>query len=131
MIKVEHGLNLFNNYGGPKSLKCCDKGGHNTRRPKNIKKEIGEFFYKYLCTNALDKEKKDTNTIHNYITTNEKNNNNNLNNNVYFEDNDEDDYEYEENYQDINEIDEDNLQELYEEDYIVNQILESQNGGKN
>ena len=134
LIKVEHGLNLFNNYGGPKSLKCCDKGGHNTRRPKNIKNEIGEFFYKYLCTNALDKEKKDTNTIHNYTTTNDTNNtnsNNNSNNNIYFEDNDEDEYEYEEDYQDINEIDADNLQELYEEDYIVNQIIESQNGGKN
>lgn len=44
LINVEHSINLFNNYGGPKSLKCCDKGGHNSRRPKIIKKEIGDFF---------------------------------------------------------------------------------------
>ena len=28
LINIEHSINLFNNYGGPKSLKCCDKGGH-------------------------------------------------------------------------------------------------------
>ena len=47
LINVEHSINLFNNYGGQKSLKCCDKGGHNTKRPKIVKNEIGNFFYKY------------------------------------------------------------------------------------
>ena len=135
LINVEHGINLFNNYGGPKSLKCCDKGGHNTKRPKIIKKEIGEFFYKYLWTNALDNEKKEDKIIHNYKTTKDTSNNNSINNNIDFENNNENEheyeYEYDEDYQDINEMDDDNLNDIYEEDYIVNQILQSQNGGKN
>ena len=136
LINVEHGINLFNNYGGPKSLKCCDKGGHNTKRPKIIKNEIGQFFYKYLCTNALDIEENNENKIYKYKTTNDSNNNNkNLDNNIYYEEILEQEYEYEYedegDYQDINDMNEDILNELYEEDYIVNQIIESQNGGKN
>ena len=130
LIKVEHSINLFNNYGGPKSLKCCDKGGHNTKRPKNIKKEIGEFFYKYLCTTASEKEQKEANTIYNYKVINDNNNFNDMDNNIYYEDdnndnNDNIEYEY-----DFND-DEENMNNIYEEDYIVNQILQSQNGGKN
>ena len=131
LINVEHGINLFNNYGGPKSLKCCDKGGHNTKRPKIIKKEIGEFFYKYLWTNAFENEKKEDKIIHNYKPTKDTSNNNSINNNIDFENNNENEYEYDEDYQDINEMDDDNLNDIYEEDYIVNQIIQSQNGGKN
>ena len=131
LINVEHGINLFNNYGGPKSLKCCDKGGHNTKRPKIIKKEIGEFFYKYLWTNAFENEKKEDKIIHNYKPTKDTSNNNSINNNIDFGNNNENEYEYDEDYQDINEMDDDNLNDIYEEDYIVNQIIQSQNGGKN
>ena len=123
LINVEHSINLFNNYGGPKSLKCCDKGGHNSRRPKIIKKEIGDFFYKYLYTYEHDNEQKESNIVHNYriINTIESE----VNSIDNYEDNQDIEYEYE-NY--INE-DED-LNNIYEEDYIVNQIIQSQNGGK-
>ena len=130
LIKVEHSINLFNNYGGPKSLKCCDKGGHNTKRPKIIKKEIGEFFYKYLCTSASEKEQKEANTIYNYKIINDINNYND--NNLYYEDDNNDNIEYDniEYEYDFND-DEENSNNIYEEDYIVNQIIQSQNGGKN
>ena len=133
LINVEHSINLFNNYGGPKSLKCCDKGGHNTKRPKIIKKEIGDFFYKYLCTSASEKEQKESNTIYNYKIINDINNYDDVdNNNIDFEDendnNDNNEYEYDYDYG-IDE-DEQNLNNIYEEDYIVNQIIQSQNGGK-
>ena len=136
LINVEHSINLFNNYGGPKSLKCCDKGGHNTRRPKIIKKEIGEFFYKYLCTFASENEQKESNIIHNYKIIDDDNNNinNNYNNNINYEDNN-DNIEYEYDYENENEYEYDNndenLNNKYEEDYIVNQIIQFQNGGKN
>ena len=124
LINVEHSINLFNNYGGPKSLKCCDKGGHNSRRSKKIKKEIGEFFYKYLYTYEHENEQKESNIVHNYriINTIE----NELNNIDNYEDNQDNEFEYE--YENYNE-DED-LNNIYEEDYIVNQIMQSQNGGK-
>jgi alpha/beta superfamily hydrolase len=124
LINVEHSINLFNNYGGPKSLKCCDKGGHNSRRSKKIKKEIGEFFYKYLYTYEHENEQKESNIVHNYriINTIE----NELNNIDNYEDNQDNEFEYE--YENLNE-DED-LNNIYEEDYIVNQIIQSQNGGK-
>ena len=126
LINVEHSINLFNNYGGPKSLKCCDKGGHNTKRPKNVKNEIGNFFYKYLCTNESEKEEKEAKTIHNYQTDN------NLNNINSIEGNDEYEYEYDydDEYQNIDDIEYDELNNIYEEDYIVSQIIQSQNGGK-
>ena len=124
LINVEHSINLFNNYGGPKSLKCCDKGGHNSRRPKIIKKEIGDFFYKYLYTYDHESEQKESNIVHNYKIINSiENEVNSIDN---YEDNQDIEYEYE--YENYNE-DED-LNNIYEEDYIVNQIIQSQNGGK-
>ena len=134
LINVEHSINLFNNYGGQKSLKCCDKGGHNTKRPKIVKNEIGNFFYKYLCTSANEDEKKEEKIIHNYIKESDMENmNNNIDNFKYYEDNNIDNNEYqinEDDYQNINEFEDENLENIYEEDYIVNQILLSQNGGK-
>ena len=48
LINIEHSMELFNKYGGQeKSLKCCDKGGHNTKRNTIIINEIGQFFEKY------------------------------------------------------------------------------------
>ena len=127
LINVEHSINLFNNYGGPKSLKCCDKGGHNSRRPKIIKKEIGDFFYKYLYNYDCENEQKDSNIVYNYkIINNIENKVNNLIDN--YEDYQDNEYEYEYEYENLNE-DED-LNNIYEEDYIVNQIIQSQNGGK-
>ena len=124
LINVEHSINLFNNYGGPKSLKCCDKGGHYSRRSKKIQKEIGDFFYKYLYTYEQENEQKESNIVHNYRIINTiENEVNNLDN---YEDNQDNEFEYE--YENLNE-DED-LNNIYEEDYIVNQIMQSQNGGK-
>jgi len=124
LIKVDHSINLFNNYGGPKSLKCCDKGGHNTTRPKNIKNQIGDFFYKYLCTNASEEENQESNTIHNYKIINDIEED--YNNDFYYENEDDINYEYENYYG----SDYEELKNIYEEDYIVSEIIKSQNGGK-
>ena len=102
LINVEHSINLFNNYGGPKSLKCCDKGGHNTKRPKIIKKEIGDFFYKYLYTSASETEQKESKTIYNYKIINDINNYTDNDNNIFFENEDNDNNDNNEYDYDIN-----------------------------
>ena len=48
LIGYKHSSDLFEVYKGPKIIKYLEKGGHNTRRPDNIIKQIGEFFSKYL-----------------------------------------------------------------------------------
>ena len=48
LINLQHTIDIFNLYGGEKSLKCSEIGGHNSKRPKRLVKEIGEFFEKYL-----------------------------------------------------------------------------------
>ena len=137
LINIEHSINLFNNYGGPKSLKCCDKGGHNTRRPKVIKKEVGDFFYKYLCTLASEIEQKESKIIHNYKVVNDIEEDYNNNKNINYDDlnaeyeyeyENENDYEYENEYENNNDFED--INNMYEEDYIVSQIIQSQNGGK-
>ena len=77
LINVQHSIDLFNEYGGEKSLKCCDRGGHNSKRSSNIIKEIGEFFSKYLDNNYYESKNVD-NSIVNY--DNILNNKNNINN---------------------------------------------------
>lgn len=50
LINNQHSTDLINAYAGKdKTLKKCD-GGHNSRRPNRIIKEVGEFFYKHLVT---------------------------------------------------------------------------------
>lgn len=66
LINLQHSVDLFNAYEGTKSLKCCEKGGHNARRPGKIIKQVGEFFYKYLSTNAFEDEELENNIIHSY-----------------------------------------------------------------
>ena len=107
LINIQHSIDIFNNYGGTKSLKCCEKGGHNSKRSQKIKKEIGDFFYKYLLTNASEDENKENCIIHNY---------NEINNDA---DND--------NY-----LDDDELECMYDEDFIVSQICQmTANGTEN
>ena len=48
LINVQHAMDIFNIYGGEKSLKCSEVGGHNSKRPKRLTQEIGNFFEKYL-----------------------------------------------------------------------------------
>lgn len=48
LINVQHAMDIFNIYGGEKSLKCSEIGGHNSKRPKRLTQEIGNFFEKYL-----------------------------------------------------------------------------------
>ena len=49
LINVSHTHDLFNEYAGEdKSLKCCDKGGHNSKRSSMIVNCIGEFFERTL-----------------------------------------------------------------------------------
>ena len=126
LIKVEHSINLFNNYGGPKSLKCCDTGGHNTRRPKLVKNEIGEFFKKYLFDKGMEED-----LMKKFIDKDVYNIVNNINNNdddfEEFEEEEDDDVQIN-NGNDLNiNINEDML----EEDYIMNQIIENQKETKN
>jgi len=81
LINVQHSLDLFNKYGGQqKSLKCCDKGGHNTKRNSIIINEIGEFFKKYLSNEY--KEENDNNNEYSSISdyTNYTENSNNSSN---------------------------------------------------
>ena len=125
LINVEHSINLFNNYGGPKSLKCCDEGGHNTKRPKIVRTEIGEFFKKYLCGNGGDMS---DDLIKKYLNQNEfiQNNMNNYDNNLDYEneENEEEEDDYYQDYDDTNKIQIN--EDMYEEDLIMNQIIESQ-----
>ena len=85
LIDVKHSMDLFNMYAGQeKSLKCCETGGHNSKRSSTIIKEIGDFFQKYLCNNH-EKTKINKDTINkmnmNYNFNPNNNNINNLNNN--------------------------------------------------
>ena len=48
LINVQHAMDIFNIYGGEKSLKCSEVGGHNSKRPKRLTQEIGNFFENYL-----------------------------------------------------------------------------------
>ena len=54
LIGYHHSNDLFEAYKGPKIIKLLEKGGHNSRRPDIIIKQIGEFFYKYLNINYSD-----------------------------------------------------------------------------
>lgn len=57
LINVNHTLDLFNKYGGQiKSLKCCDKGGHNSKRNSMIINAIGDFFEEYLKKKIDEKD---------------------------------------------------------------------------
>lgn len=47
LISINHSLELFESYGGEKSLNICE-GSHNTARQKHIQDKIGKFFVKYL-----------------------------------------------------------------------------------
>ena len=49
LINLQHCIDIFNIYGGEKSLKCSEIGGHNSKRPKRITKDVGNFFAEYLA----------------------------------------------------------------------------------
>ena len=126
LINVEHSMNLFNNYGGPKSLKCCDVGGHNTKRPKMVRTEIGEFFKKYLSGNGGDMT---DDLFKKYLNQNEiiQKNMNNYDNNFDYENEENEEEEEDDYYQDYDDINKLKINEdMYEEDLIMNQIIESQ-----
>ena len=61
LIDKQHSMDIFDIYGGEKSLKLSEIGGHNSKRPKRIVKEIGNFFSQYLSND--DYEFKFTNNI--------------------------------------------------------------------
>ena len=48
LINLQHSIDIMNIYGGEKSLKCSEIGGHNSRRPKRIILEVGKFFSDHL-----------------------------------------------------------------------------------
>ena len=80
LIDVKHSMDLFNNYAGQeKSLKCCETGGHNSKRSSNIIKDIVDFFEKHLCTHG-EKRRIDNNNININMNYNFNKNNNNIHN---------------------------------------------------
>ncbi len=56
LINVQHSIDIFNIYGGEKSLKCSEIGGHNSKRPKRITIEIGNFFEQHLANDKNEFE---------------------------------------------------------------------------
>ena len=119
LIDVKHSMDLFNMYAGQeKSLKCCETGGHNSKRSSNILNLIGDFFAKYL--HNYHKEKPRINNNQNNLGINiNKNydfsrNNNNLNELNKFNNN-----KFNNNIKKLN-----NIKEEEEEDEII--INESQ-----
>ena len=74
LINLQHSIDIFNIYGGEKSLKCSEIGGHNSKRPKRLIKEVIEFFEKYLKN---DKNEFDIDNNKKITETNSDSNNNN------------------------------------------------------
>ena len=56
LINLQQCMDIFNVYGGEKSLKCSEIGGHNSKRPKRITKEVGEFFALHLSNDKNEFE---------------------------------------------------------------------------
>lgn len=48
LTNLQHSIDICNVYGGEKSLKCSEIGGHNSKRPKRITLEVGKFFAEHL-----------------------------------------------------------------------------------
>jgi len=79
LININHSIDLIAKYGGKeKILKRLDKGGHNTKRNKEIINEIGEFFSKHLIGNNINLDKAVMRMINKIkdMHLNRKNNNN-------------------------------------------------------
>lgn len=55
LISLSHSLDLFDIYGGEKSLNICE-GTHNSTRQRHILDKIGKFFIKYLL--GVDEDEK-------------------------------------------------------------------------
>ena len=82
LINNQHSVDLLNKYAGKdKVLKKCD-GGHNSRRPNKLLKEVGEFFYKHLVNDDTDNLNNDNvlNEYHVHVIEDEENGN--VDNNV-------------------------------------------------
>ena len=48
LIGVQHTLDIYEQYPGAKCVYLLEKGGHNSKRPDKVIKNIGKFFAKYL-----------------------------------------------------------------------------------
>ena len=57
LIGVQHTLDIYEQYSGPKCVYILEKGGHNTRRPDSVNKKIGKFFSMYLNNDNLNATK--------------------------------------------------------------------------
>ena len=82
LINNQHSVDLLNKYAGKdKVLKKCD-GGHNSRRPNKLLKEVGEFFYKHLVNDDTENLNND-NVLNEYdVHVIEEEENGNVDNNV-------------------------------------------------
>ena len=81
LIGYHHSNDLFEVCKGRKFIKLLDTGGHNSRRPAKIVKQIGDFFNKYLNIDNLDLllEEKDSILVFGEKEGIEENKNNNIN----------------------------------------------------
>ena len=77
LIGVQHTLDIYMQYAGPKCVYILEKGGHNTRRPDRVIKNIGKFFSRYLNMDNIDniKLEKNINLEESEIGENKENNN--------------------------------------------------------
>ena len=86
LIGYQHSIDLYEVYKGPKIIRNLEKGGHNTRRPDFIIKQIGEFFNKYLFSEDLNLPKDEKNN--NYILEENNDNDDEYDNNYIYNEND-------------------------------------------
>ena len=74
LINLQHCIDIFNIYGGEKSLKCSEIGGHNSKRPKRITVEVGKFFAQHLANDKNEFEFEFRNNINDNIIEDENEN---------------------------------------------------------
>ena len=81
LIGYHHSNDLFEVCKGRKFIKLLDTGGHNSRRPAKIVKQIGDFFNKYLNIDNLDLLLEEKDSILDFEEKEgiEENKNNNIN----------------------------------------------------
>ena len=71
LINIEHSNELFKEYAGDKkTYKTCPIGGHNSRRPNEVIKEIQNFFSEHLLEN--DNNNLNEKKIHKKLSNKEK-----------------------------------------------------------
>ena len=86
LIHIHHSVELYDAYAGKdKTMRYIEEGGHNSRRPEQIRKEIFDFFEKHLIGKKSKIENKNKNIDKNHKENEEDFQINELKNKEYFE----------------------------------------------